>query len=131
MDVLIGYFLILCNTETKTKENVSTGFMTLTLFLSLGMVSSLLLVYLSALVVSFVCGEAEIRFTGQTEFFVNETSTTVIRFVIERIGEPANVTAIVSVRYDCSCAFNQMRVTLFSLSRDIFNCLGFVVRVSL
>lgn len=62
-----------------------------------GMVSSLLLVYLSALVVSFVCGEAEIRFTGQTEFFVNETSTTVIRFVIERIGEPANVTAIVSL----------------------------------
>ncbi|XP_028615942.1 adhesion G-protein coupled receptor V1 [Grammomys surdaster] len=61
------------------------------------MSASLLLVYLSASFISFVFGEAEIRFTGQTEFFVNETSTTVIRLVIERIGEPANVTAIVSL----------------------------------
>ncbi|CAO2593096.1 Adhesion G-protein coupled receptor V1, partial [Lemmus lemmus] len=62
-----------------------------------GMISSFLLVSLSALVISFVSGEAEIRFSGQTEFFVNETSTTVIRLVIERLGEPANVTAIVSL----------------------------------
>ncbi|XP_021064109.1 adhesion G-protein coupled receptor V1 [Mus pahari] len=61
------------------------------------MISSFLLAYLSALFISFVFGEAEIRFTGQTEFFVNETSTTVIRLVIERTGEPANVTAIVSL----------------------------------
>nr|XP_040129297.1 LOW QUALITY PROTEIN: adhesion G-protein coupled receptor V1 [Ictidomys tridecemlineatus] len=52
---------------------------------------------LSALFISFVFGETEIRFAGQTEFVVNETSTTVIRLVIERIGEPANVTAIVSL----------------------------------
>jgi G-protein coupled receptor 98 len=88
------------------------------------MISSFLLVYLSTLFISFVFGEAEIRFTGQTEFFVNETSTTVIRLVIERIGEPANVTAIVSVRSDHSHVFNQMHVTLFSLSRNTFNCLG-------
>lgn len=72
-------------------------------FPSLGMPSASLLVYLlSALFIPFVFGETEIRFAGQTEFIVNETSTTVIRLVIERIGEPANVTAIVSVRNDCT-----------------------------
>ncbi|KAI2538219.1 adhesion G protein-coupled receptor V1, partial [Homo sapiens] len=59
--------------------------------------ASLLVNLLSALLILFVFGETEIRFTGQTEFVVNETSTTVIRLIIERIGEPANVTAIVSL----------------------------------
>ncbi|XP_045053798.2 adhesion G-protein coupled receptor V1 [Desmodus rotundus] len=59
--------------------------------------ASLLVNLLSALFIPFVSGETEIRFAGQTEFVVNETSTTVIRLVIERIGEPANVTAIVSL----------------------------------
>ncbi|KAF6125476.1 hypothetical protein HJG60_009913 [Phyllostomus discolor] len=63
-----------------------------------GMPSAFLLVnLLSALFIPFVFGETEIRFAGQTEFVVNETSTTVIRLVIERIGDPANVTAIVSL----------------------------------
>ncbi|XP_054994600.1 adhesion G-protein coupled receptor V1 [Sorex araneus] len=52
---------------------------------------------LSVLFFPSVFGETEIRFAGQREFVVNETSTTVIRLVIERIGEPANVTAIVSL----------------------------------
>lgn len=69
------------------------------------MISSFLLVNLSALLISVVFGETEIRFAGQTEFFVNETSTTVIRLVIERRGEPANITAIVSVRKDRSHGF--------------------------
>nr|KAF6366454.1 hypothetical protein mPipKuh1_009869 [Pipistrellus kuhlii] len=59
--------------------------------------ASLFVNLLSALFIPFVFGETEIRFAGQTEFVVNETSTTVIRLVIERIGEPANVTAIVSL----------------------------------
>ncbi|KAF3821827.1 hypothetical protein GH733_009869, partial [Mirounga leonina] len=59
--------------------------------------ASLLVNLLSALFITFVFGGTEIRFAGQTKFVVNETSTTVIRLVIERIGEPANVTAIVSV----------------------------------
>ncbi|XP_019589799.2 adhesion G-protein coupled receptor V1 [Rhinolophus sinicus] len=67
----------------------------------LGMPSAFLLVnLLSALFIPFVFGETEIRFAGQTEFIVNETSTTVTRLVIERIGEPANVTAIVSLYGD-------------------------------
>lgn len=63
---------------------------------------SLLVNLLSALVIPFVFGETEVRFAGQIEFIVNETSTTVIRLAIERIGEPANVTTIVSVRSDCT-----------------------------
>ncbi|XP_004678196.1 PREDICTED: G-protein coupled receptor 98 [Condylura cristata] len=59
--------------------------------------ASLLANLLSALLIPFVFGETEIRFSGQTEFVVNETSTTVIRLVIERVGQPANVTAIVSL----------------------------------
>ncbi|EPQ10965.1 G-protein coupled receptor 98, partial [Myotis brandtii] len=67
-------------------------------FSPIGMPSTSLFVsLLSALFIPFVFGETEIRFAGQTEFVVNETSTTVIRLVIERIGEPANVTAIVSL----------------------------------
>nr|XP_001918372.2 G-protein coupled receptor 98 [Equus caballus] len=62
--------------------------------------ASLLVNLLLALFICFVFGETEIRFGGQTEFVVNETSTTVIRLVIERIGEPANVTAIVSLYGD-------------------------------
>ncbi|XP_027630761.1 adhesion G-protein coupled receptor V1 [Tupaia chinensis] len=71
------------------------------IFLSLffvGMPSASVLVnLLSVLLIPSVFGETEIRFAGQTEFVVNETSTTVIRLVIERVGEPANVTAIVSL----------------------------------
>ncbi|NXF82786.1 GPR98 protein, partial [Sclerurus mexicanus] len=64
----------------------------------IGMPSASLLVYLLlALLIRFASGETEVKFSGQTEFVVNETSTTVIRLVIERTGKPANVTAIVSI----------------------------------
>lgn len=82
---------------------------TKSLFSLIGMPSAFLLVnLLSALFIPFVFGETEIRFAGQTEFIVNETSTTVTRLVIERIGEPANVTAIVSVRNDCSSTLTEI-----------------------
>lgn len=60
--------------------------------------ASLLVYLLLALLINFTSGETEVKFSGQTEFVVNETSTTVIRLVIERTGKPANITAIVSVR---------------------------------
>ncbi|XP_071587409.1 adhesion G-protein coupled receptor V1 isoform X2 [Heliangelus exortis] len=64
----------------------------------LGMPSASLSVYLLlASLIHFMSGETEVKFSGQTEFIVNETSTTVIRLVIERTGKPANVTAIVSI----------------------------------
>ncbi|XP_066038594.1 adhesion G-protein coupled receptor V1 [Chamaea fasciata] len=63
-----------------------------------GMPSASLLVYLLlTLLIHFISGETEVKFSGQTEFVVNETSTTVIRLVIERTGKPANITAIVSI----------------------------------
>ncbi|NXE93985.1 GPR98 protein, partial [Menura novaehollandiae] len=68
------------------------------IFFSIGMPSASLLVYLLlALLIHFTSGETEVKFSGQTEFVVNETSTTVIRLVIERTGKPANITAIVSI----------------------------------
>ncbi|NWV26847.1 GPR98 protein, partial [Origma solitaria] len=67
-------------------------------FFSVGMPSASLLVYLlSALLIHFTSGETEVKFSGQTEFVVHETSTTVIRLIIERTGKPANITAIVSI----------------------------------
>ncbi|NWX90484.1 GPR98 protein, partial [Nothoprocta pentlandii] len=65
---------------------------------SIGMpFASILVHFLLVIVINPTSGETEVRFSGQTEFVVNETSTTVIRLVIERTGEPANVTAIVSL----------------------------------
>lgn len=40
---------------------------------------------------------ATLRFLGQTDFVVNETSTAVVRLVVERVGDPVNVTALVLV----------------------------------
>uniref|UniRef100_A0A4W3JB69 Adhesion G-protein coupled receptor V1 n=1 Tax=Callorhinchus milii TaxID=7868 RepID=A0A4W3JB69_CALMI len=45
-------------------------------------------------------GNTEVKFAGQTEFVVNETSTSVIRLVIERTGNPANITALLLLRGD-------------------------------
>uniref|UniRef100_A0A8C3DV75 Adhesion G-protein coupled receptor V1 n=1 Tax=Corvus moneduloides TaxID=1196302 RepID=A0A8C3DV75_CORMO len=59
--------------------------------------ASLLVYLLLALFIHFTSGETEVKFSGQTEFVVNETSTTVIRLVIERTGKPANITAVVSI----------------------------------
>lgn len=85
------------------------------------MPSALLLVnLLSALFIPFVYGETEIRFAGQTKFVVNETSTTVVRLVIERIGKPANVTAVVSVRNDCSSILPEVDMKFLSFSDKDF-----------
>ena len=45
---------------------------------------------------------AELRFVDQTHFRVNETSQTIVRLVVERVGDPVNVTALVLVRSDLS-----------------------------
>ncbi|NWX37327.1 GPR98 protein, partial [Notiomystis cincta] len=67
-------------------------------FFSTGMPSASLFIHLLlALLINFTSGQTEVKFSGQTEFVVNETSTTVIRLVIERTGKPANITAIVSL----------------------------------
>ncbi|XP_075069096.1 adhesion G-protein coupled receptor V1 [Mixophyes fleayi] len=57
-------------------------------------ISTTALFYLAFLVTA-ISGETQVQFAGETEFFVNETTTTVIRLVIERTGAPVNITAIV------------------------------------
>ncbi|XP_043565048.1 adhesion G-protein coupled receptor V1 isoform X2 [Chiloscyllium plagiosum] len=47
-----------------------------------------------SLCVTVTFGNTEVKLAGQTNFVVNETSTSVIRLVIERTGPPANVTAL-------------------------------------
>lgn len=51
-----------------------------------------------------VSESATLRFLGQTDFVVNESSTTVVRLVVERVGDPVNVTALVLVGKRCSSA---------------------------
>uniref|UniRef100_UPI00398F1058 adhesion G-protein coupled receptor V1 isoform X2 n=1 Tax=Pristiophorus japonicus TaxID=55135 RepID=UPI00398F1058 len=46
------------------------------------------------LCVTLAFGDTEVKFAGQTKFVVNETSTSVLRLVIERTGTPANVTVL-------------------------------------
>lgn len=90
-------------------------------YFPIGMPSASLLVnLLSALFIPSVAGETEIRFAGQTEFVVNETSTTVIRLVIERIGNPANVTAVVSVRSDGSSILTEVSIKFPNFSGEDF-----------
>ncbi|KAL0979759.1 hypothetical protein UPYG_G00189270 [Umbra pygmaea] len=38
---------------------------------------------------------AELRILGQSDFVVNESSDTIVRLVVERVGDPVNVTALV------------------------------------
>lgn len=52
-----------------------------------------------------VSESATLRFLGQTDFVVNESSTTVVRLVVERVGDPVNVTALVLVGKRCSANF--------------------------
>jgi len=42
---------------------------------------------------------AQLRFLGQTQFVVGESSGAVVRLVVERVGDPINVTALVLVRF--------------------------------
>lgn len=63
-----------------------------------GMLPVLLAGVILALSTSGTASEsATLRFLGQTDFVVNESSTTVVRLVVERVGDPVNVTALVLV----------------------------------
>lgn len=63
-----------------------------------GMFPVLLAALILALSTSGTASEsAALRFLGQTNFVVTESSTTVVRLVVERVGEPVNVTALVLV----------------------------------
>uniref|UniRef100_A0A8B9KDR7 Adhesion G protein-coupled receptor V1 n=1 Tax=Astyanax mexicanus TaxID=7994 RepID=A0A8B9KDR7_ASTMX len=57
---------------------------------------------------------AELRFQGQTEFVVNESSRAIVRLVVERVGDPINVTALVLFRNTLS----EATVAVFLLVRE-------------
>uniref|UniRef100_A0A8C1R4H9 Calx-beta domain-containing protein n=1 Tax=Cyprinus carpio TaxID=7962 RepID=A0A8C1R4H9_CYPCA len=57
-------------------------------------VASLVLMLLTTSVRS---ESAELRFQRQTQFVVNESSRAIVRFVVERIGDAVNITALVLV----------------------------------
>lgn len=53
--------------------------------------------FLVLLIPSARSESTELRFQGQTEFMVNESSRAIVRLVVERVGDPINVTALVLV----------------------------------
>lgn len=64
---------------------------------------------------------ATLRFLGQTEFVVDESSTAVVRLVVERVGDPVNVTALVLVRHgERSPSMTHCAPTLIGLSSHFF-----------
>ena len=64
---------------------------------------------------------ATLQFLGQTDFVVNESSTAVIRLVVERVGDPVNVTALVLVGHqtNLNTIYNNI-INILSCTRNPF-----------
>uniref|UniRef100_A0A4W5QHW7 Calx-beta domain-containing protein n=1 Tax=Hucho hucho TaxID=62062 RepID=A0A4W5QHW7_9TELE len=71
---------------------------------------------------------AELRFLGQTDFVVNESSRTVVRLVVERIGDPVNVTALVLLEGDDTGDFEATTAAAFLLSSEASKTVFIAVR---
>ncbi|XP_060927102.1 adhesion G-protein coupled receptor V1 [Limanda limanda] len=61
---------------------------------------------------------ATLRFLGQTDFVVNESSTAVVRLVVERVGDPVNVTALVLLEGVDTGDFEAVNAAAFLLSTE-------------
>uniref|UniRef100_A0A3B4V3U8 Adhesion G-protein coupled receptor V1 n=1 Tax=Seriola dumerili TaxID=41447 RepID=A0A3B4V3U8_SERDU len=61
---------------------------------------------------------ATLRFLGQTHFVVNESSTAVVRLVVERVGDPVNVTALVLLEGVDTGDFEAINAAAFLLSTE-------------
>ncbi|KAM7391822.1 hypothetical protein PAMP_022479 [Pampus punctatissimus] len=61
---------------------------------------------------------ATLRFMGQTDFVVNESSTAVVRLVVERVGDPVNVTALVLLEGVDTGDFEAINAAAFLLSTE-------------
>ncbi|XP_053555694.1 LOW QUALITY PROTEIN: adhesion G-protein coupled receptor V1 [Bombina bombina] len=79
---------------------------------------SFITVFLLGLFITLIAGETQVQFAGQTDFFVNETSTTVIRLIIERTGVPVNVTAIVQLQGENTGDFVETVTAAFIPDRE-------------
>ncbi|XP_053180894.1 adhesion G-protein coupled receptor V1 [Scomber japonicus] len=61
---------------------------------------------------------ATLQFLGQTDFVVNESSTAVIRLVVERVGDPVNVTALVLLEGSDTGDFEAINAAAFLRSTE-------------
>ncbi|KAM9857814.1 adhesion G-protein coupled receptor V1 [Aulostomus maculatus] len=61
---------------------------------------------------------ATLRFLGQTDFVVKESSTAVVRLVVERVGDPVNVTALVLLEGADTGDFEAVNAAAFLLSTE-------------
>ncbi|KAK9522609.1 hypothetical protein VZT92_019059 [Zoarces viviparus] len=61
---------------------------------------------------------ATLRFLGQTDFVVNESNTAVIRLVVERVGDPVNVTALVLLEGVNTGDFESINAAVLLLSTE-------------
>ncbi|XP_030273384.1 adhesion G-protein coupled receptor V1 isoform X2 [Sparus aurata] len=61
---------------------------------------------------------ATLQFLGQTDFVVNESSTAVVRLVVERVGDPVNVTALVLLEGVDTGDFEAVNAAAFLLSTE-------------
>ncbi|XP_061584932.1 adhesion G-protein coupled receptor V1 [Cololabis saira] len=61
---------------------------------------------------------ATLQFLGQTDFIVNESSTAVVRLVVERVGDPVNVTALILLEGVDTGDFEAINAAAFLLSTE-------------
>ncbi|XP_058231364.1 adhesion G-protein coupled receptor V1 isoform X3 [Hemibagrus wyckioides] len=74
--------------------------------------------FLVLLIPSARSESAELRFQGQTEFMVNESSRAIVRLVVERVGDPINVTALVLLQGEDTGDFEATTAAAFLLSSE-------------
>uniref|UniRef100_A0A673CT09 Calx-beta domain-containing protein n=1 Tax=Sphaeramia orbicularis TaxID=375764 RepID=A0A673CT09_9TELE len=61
---------------------------------------------------------ATLHFLGQTDFVVNESNSSVVRLVVERVGDPINVTALVLLEGVDTGDFHGTSAAVFLLSTE-------------
>ncbi|XP_077943744.1 adhesion G-protein coupled receptor V1 [Gasterosteus aculeatus] len=71
---------------------------------------------------------ATLRFLGQTDFVVNESNTAVIRLVVERVGDPVNVTALILLEGVNTGDFESVNAAAFLLSTESNKTIFIAVR---
>ncbi|KAJ8380590.1 hypothetical protein SKAU_G00013680 [Synaphobranchus kaupii] len=73
-------------------------------------------------------GDAELRFLGETHFVVDESSGTVVRLLVERTGDPVNVTALVLLEGEDTGDFVATTAAAFLLSSETNKTVFITVR---
>ncbi|XP_026067280.1 adhesion G-protein coupled receptor V1 [Carassius auratus] len=71
---------------------------------------------------------AVLRFQGQTQFVVNESSRAIVRLVVERVGDPVNVTALVLLQGEDTGDFEATTAAAFLLSSESSKTIFIAVR---